>query len=76
MSFVKTFDELPFLVKVLFALPVLNIVWAIYRIVKGACTENYVMLVVGIIWILAGSSICWILDLVFLLLGKDPILTK
>jgi hypothetical protein len=34
------------------------------------------MLVVGIIWILAGSSICWILDHVFLLLGKDPIMSK
>ncbi len=76
MKFIKAFDELPFLVKVLFALPFLNILWAIYRIVKGVCTENYVMLIVGLVWIFAGTSICWILDLVFLLLGKDPILTK
>lgn len=76
MELIKEFDKLPHIAKIIFALPVLNIVWAIYRIVKGACTSNTVMLVVGLIWVFAGTSICWILDLVFLLLGKNPICTE
>lgn len=76
MELIKAFDELPLIAKIIFALPVLNIVWAVYRIIKGACTSNAVMLVVGLVWIFAGATICWVLDLVFLLLGKDPICTK
>lgn len=76
MELIKAFDNLPFIVKVIFALPFLNIVWAVYRIIKGACTNNAVMLVVGILWIVLGASICWILDLVFLLLGKSPLFTE
>ena len=76
MELIKAFDELPLIAKIIFALPVLNIVWAVYRIIKGACTSNTVMLVVGLIWVFAGASICWILDLVFLLLGKNPICTE
>ena len=76
MELIKAFDNLPFIVKVIFALPFLNIVWAVYRIIKGACTNNTTMLVVGILWIVLGASICWILDLVFLLLGKNPLFTE
>ena len=35
MEIIKAFDILPKIVKILLALPVLDIVWAIYRIVKG-----------------------------------------
>jgi hypothetical protein len=76
MDLIKAFDELPLIAKIIFALPFLNIVWAVYRIIKGACTNNITMLVVGIVWIVLGASICWILDLVFLLLGKSPLFTE
>ncbi|MBQ8393122.1 MAG: hypothetical protein IJX51_05045 [Clostridia bacterium] len=76
MDLIKAFDELPLIAKIIFALPGLDIIWAIYRIAKGALTSNLVMLVVGIVWVFAGTSICWILDLVFLILGKNPIMTE
>lgn len=71
---IKSFDELPLILKIIFALPGLDIIWAIYRIVKGLATGNSLMLIVGIIWIVAGATICWVLDLVFLILGKQPLL--
>ena len=73
MELIKAFDNLPKIVKILLALPVLDIVWAIYRIVKGACTGNLVTLVVGIIWLVAGCTVTWVLDLVFLILDKQPL---
>ena len=64
----KWIDSLPLLVKIIFALPILDgILFGIYRICKG----NLPNIVLGIIWIFVGAAIFWILDIVFLLLkGK------
>ena len=70
---VKSFDNLPWLVKVLLCLPVLNIAWAIYRICKGADTKNTLMLVVGILWIFVGSTVLWLVDLICTIIYKKPV---
>ena len=64
----KWLDSLPFIVRVILALPALDgIFYGVYRICKGD-TPN---LILGIVWIFAGTAITWIIDLVFLLLGKN-----
>ncbi len=63
-NFVKWFDESPLWVKIIFALPVLDIVWAIYRIVKGAAYGKVWTLVGGILWIILGWAILWLVDLI------------
>ena len=65
-------DDLPWLVKLLFCIPVLDIVWAVYRIVKGLSTNNILMLVFGILWIIPGSVICWLIDLVCVICFGKP----
>ena len=72
---IKAVDELPFILKLILALPVLDIIWAIYRIIKGVTTENLFLLVVGILWIVPGAVFCWIADIVSIILYKHPILT-
>ena len=67
MGFVKAMDSLPLWAKIIFALPFLDIVWAIYRIVKGVCKDDIIRIVV----IVAGATICWVLDIVCLLLGRN-----
>lgn len=59
-------DELPLVLKIILAIPMLDIVWAIYRIIKGVAYKNVVTLIAGILWIIPGSVVCWILDIVFL----------
>ena len=76
MEFIKAFDNLPKIVKIILAIPFLDIIWAIYRIVKGALNSNPVTLIAGILWIIPGSAICWILDIVFLILDKEPLFTE
>ena len=65
-SFIKAMDELPLVLKIILAIPMLDIVWAIYRIIKGVAYKNVVTLIAGILWIIPGSVVCWILDIVFL----------
>ena len=68
---VKAFDDLPFLLKFILALPVLDgLAWGIYRVAKGLDKNDTVMVIVGLIWIFAGAAIFWIIDLVTLLLYK------
>ncbi len=72
----KMVDDLPFIVKVILCIPVLDIVWAIYRIIKGAVKSNTVLLIIGIIWVIGGCTVTWIFDLVTTLLNKgNPSLT-
>ena len=73
MAFVKWMDNLPLWVKIIFALPVLDIVWAIYRIVKGAVKGQTSVLLGGILWLLLGWAIFWIIDIVSICLQKRPV---
>ena len=66
----KAIDNLPWIVKVILALPGLDIVWAIYRIVKGLDTGHTLTLIMGIVWIFVGPCLTWVLDLVWTILGK------
>ncbi len=75
MKFVEWMDDLPYIVKIIFCLPGLDLIWAIYRIVKGAEKNSVGLLVVGILWAVLGWSILWILDLVTTLVLGKPILT-
>lgn len=60
-------DGLPLVLKIILALPFIDgIVYGIYRICKNT-TEGIVL---GILWIFLGSSFLWILDIVFIALGK------
>ena len=72
-SFVKAMDGLHWLLKLLLCIPVLDIVWAVYRIVKGAAvSKNVLTLVFGILWIIPGSVFCWLIDFICVLIWKEP----
>lgn len=62
-GFVKWMDSAPFLLKLIFALPGIDgIVYGIYRIAKGR-------VILGILWIILGFAILWIIDLVSVILN-------
>jgi hypothetical protein len=68
---VKFFDGLRWIVKLIFALPALDgILWGIYRIAKGLSTNNTMLVLIGILWIVLGFAILWIIDIVSILLNK------
>ena len=75
-DFIKMINDLPKLVKIILCIPVLDIIWAIYRIVKGIDKKNNVLLVLGILWIIPGAAFAWVVDLVTTILYDKPILTE
>ena len=72
---IKAIDQLPLIVKILFCIPALDIIWAVYRIVKGIVTNNMLLIIVGILWIVPGAVFAWLIDLVTTILKGKPILT-
>ena len=73
---IKLVDDLPWIIKIILCIPALDIVWAIYRIIKGIVEKNGVKMIIGIIWLIGSISITWIFDLVTVILNKgNPSLT-
>lgn len=71
----RTVDKLPQLIKIILCLPFLDIVWAIYRIVKGVAEKNVVTILIGVIWVVGGCTITWVFDLITTIMYGHPKLT-
>ena len=69
---IKAIDKLPWIVKLILCIPMLNIIWAIYRIVKGGTQNKGLILIAGILWIVPGAVICWVVDLISTILYGKP----
>ena len=71
-EFIKAVDNLPWIVKIILSLPGIDLVWAIYRIIKGVANNDAVLIVVGIIWVIGGCTITWLWDIITTFLYKHP----
>ena len=71
---VKWFEDAPLWLKIVFALPGIDIVWAIFRIVKGVTKKDYGLVLIGVLWILLGWLALWLVDLVSIIIKKHPVL--
>lgn len=67
---VNGFDNLPWIIKIIFALPGLDFLWGIYRLAKGIDRKDNVLILSGIVWIATGWAILWIIDLITVLMVK------
>ncbi len=65
-AFINSVDSLPILLKVILAIPALDIIWDIYRIVCAIDEKNTWGLIVAVI--LCFVPITWIIDIVFILM--------
>lgn len=71
-GFISTMDSLPWIVKLILCIPVLDVVWAIYRIVKGAFYNKPLLVLFGILWIIPGIAIGWLIDLISTIFFNRP----
>lgn len=62
-------DKQSKLVKVILALPVIDIVWVIYRIMKSAKKNDGLGIVLGVILIIVGLPFLWLVDIITILLN-------
>lgn len=65
-SYVSAFDGFSKVVKVLLALPFLDILWVIYRIFKSAESKNTLGVVLGIVMLIVGIPFLWLVDMITL----------
>ena len=66
-SLINAIDGLPKLVKLILCIPVLDIVWTIYRICKSVDKGNVVGIVLGVV-LLFFAPFVWLVDLICILL--------
>lgn len=66
---VKWMDKQSTLVKLILALPILDIIWVIYRIVKSANKKNILGVILGIILIVVGLPFLWLIDIITILVN-------
>ena len=69
-SFIKWMKEAPKLIKIIFALPFLDIVWNIYRLARSIDKKSVLGIVIAILLIVIGWSFLWILDLITIIVGN------
>lgn len=65
-DFIRSFDQLPLVVKIILALPMIDIVWVIYRIVKSVANENTLGIVLGVLLLVIGIPFLWLVDIITL----------
>lgn len=68
-KFIKMMDDLPLIVKIILAIPMLDIIWNVYRLCRSIEKKNTVGIVLGIVIILFFSwNIIALFDIVFIIL--------
>ena len=73
---IKWFDNLPKLVKAIFALPGIAVLWAIYRLVKAIDSGDILQILVAVVLLIAGPTFVWVIDLITILLYDKVIWFK
>ena len=69
-EFLKAIDELPDIVKLILCIPVLDIVWNIYRLVKSLDANNSTGIILSVVMLIVGIPFMWAVDLVCMLMYK------
>ena len=70
-KFVKSLNGLPTLLKLILALPGLDLVWSIGRVCNGLAKKDALKTIIGILTIVPGAVFMWLVDIVLIVLrGK------
>lgn len=70
-GFIDAMDKLPLLVKILLAIPMLDIVWVAYRIARSVEKKNTLGIVLGIVMIFIGIPFLWLIDIVTIIINGN-----
>ena len=69
-DFIKAIDNLPKLIKLILCIPVLDIVWNIYRLIKSLDAKNNTGIILAVVMLIVGIPFMWVVDLVCMLMNK------
>lgn len=69
-GFISAMDNLPLWAKVLLAIPMLDIIWVVYRLIKSIDANNVVGIVLAVVLIVIGIPFLWLVDIISLIVAK------
>lgn len=72
-EFIRAMDGLPKLVKILLAIPCLDIICVIYRLVKSINANDMIFLIVAVLLIVIGLPWLWLVDIITLIITDNVI---
>ena len=67
-SMVAAFDNLPKWAKIILALPFLDIVWVVYRLLRSVEKQNVLGIVLAVLLIFIGIPFLWLVDIITIIL--------
>ena len=65
---VAAFDNLPKWAKFILALPLLDIVWVVYRLLRSVEKQNVLGIVLAVLLIFIGIPFLWLVDIITIIL--------
>ena len=69
-SFIKGMDGLALWIKIILALPFLDIVWNVYRLERSIDKGSVLGIVLGILLIIIGIPFMWLVDIISLIVAN------
>ena len=66
-SIIKTFDNLPKILKLILCIPDIAIVWMIYRLCRSLAKQNMIGVILAIVLVFVGIPFMWLIDLLCIL---------
>lgn len=68
---INSLDNLPLVVKLILCIPLLDVVWSVYKLCRSITKNNVLGIILAILTIVPGATFIWIIDLLTLALtGK------
>ena len=68
-EYVNAFDGFSKVVKFLLALPILDILWVIYRLCKSVDKKNTLGVILAIVILIVGIPFLWLVDMITIVLS-------
>ena len=72
-SYIKWLDSAPKILKIIFCLPGLGLIWGLYRLFKSLRTKKVLHIVLGILMLFFCPTFFWVVDLITVILSGKVI---
>ena len=69
-SFISAMDGLPKVVKIILAIPFLDIIWMVYRLIRSLDSKNTLGIVLAIVLIIFGIPFLWLIDIICIIINN------
>lgn len=76
MQFTRWMEQQSLVVKVILALPGLDFIWGIYRLVKAINSKSNEAIIIAIVLLLISGYIWWLVDMIALIMNGKILFVK